>query len=58
MAVYVVTWDLNNERSYPQARQNFIAHLERYPNISDPDLDSVRWVHTDLSASQLSDDYA
>ena len=57
MAVYLVTWDLNKEKpNYAEARKQFIAHLERYENTKDSGLDSVRFVSTDLSARQLSDD--
>ncbi len=36
MAVYVVTWNLNKERSnYDAARRQFIQHLERHPNVQD-----------------------
>jgi hypothetical protein len=57
MAVYVVTWDLNKEKpNYAEARKQFIAHLERYDNTKDPGLDSVRFVSTNLSASELSED--
>jgi hypothetical protein len=57
MAEYLVTWDLNKEKpNYAEARKQFIAHLERYENKKDPGLDSVRFVSTNLSAAQLSDD--
>jgi hypothetical protein len=57
MAVYLVTWDLNKEKpNYAEARKQFIAHLERYENKKDSGLDSVRFVSTQLSADQLSDD--
>jgi hypothetical protein len=57
MAVYVVTWDLNKEKpNYAEAHKQFIAHLERYDNTKDPGLDSVRFVSTNLSASELSED--
>jgi hypothetical protein len=57
MAVYLVTWDLNKEKpNYAQARQNLIAHLERYQHIKDQGLDSVRFVETDNSAQQLATD--
>jgi hypothetical protein len=57
MAVYLVTWDLNKEKpNYAEARKQFIAHLERYENTKDSRLDSVRFVSTNLSAEQLSDD--
>lgn len=57
MAVYVVTWNLNRERSnYDAARRQFIQHLERYPNAQDGGLESVRWVQSSGTAQQLSDD--
>jgi hypothetical protein len=57
MAVYVVTWNLNKERSnYDQARRAFIAHLERYDNCAEPGLESVRWIHSAGSAAQISED--
>lgn len=57
MAVYMVTWNLNKERgNYAQARQAFIQHLDRYQNVSDPGLESVRWVNSSATAFQVSDD--
>lgn len=57
MAVYMVTWNLNKERdNYTQARQAFIQHLDRYQNVSDPGLESVRWVSSTATANQVSDD--
>ena len=55
MSVFVVTWNLNKERSgYDQARRDFIAHLERYDNAKDGGLESVRWVSTASTASDVS----
>jgi hypothetical protein len=57
MAVFVVTWNLNKERSnYSQARDQFIKHLERYSNISDAGLESVRWIASTSSADEISTD--
>ncbi|KRB10300.1 hypothetical protein [Lysobacter sp. Root690] len=57
MAVYVVTWNLNKERSnYAQARKEFIENLNRYENVGDPALETVRWVSTTWSAAQISND--
>jgi hypothetical protein len=57
MAVYLVTWDLNREKpNYGAARAAFVAHLERFQNIKDPGLDSVRFVSTGWSADQVSAD--
>jgi hypothetical protein len=57
MAVYLVTWDLNNEKpNYAEARKQFIAHLERYENTKDSGLDSVRFISTSWTAEQVSND--
>ena len=57
MAVYLVTWELNKEKpNYSEARKVFLAHLDRYENIKDPELDSVRFVSTNWSADQVSSD--
>lgn len=57
MSVYMVTWNLNKERSnYAQARTAFIEHLERYQNVKDPGLDSVRWISTNSTADQVCAD--
>lgn len=57
MAVYVVTWNLNQERSnYAQARQAFIQHLERYQNHKDTGLETVRWISTSSTATQIDAD--
>lgn len=57
MSVYVVTWNLNREGSnYSQARKAFIDHLERYENIKDSSLESVRWINSSATASQIYDD--
>jgi len=57
MSVYIVTWNLNKERTnYAQARKDFIAHLDNnYQNISDPGLESVRFLSTTNTATQISD---
>jgi len=55
MAVYVVTWNLNREKSnYGQARAAFIQHLECMENVGDSGLESVRWVSTASTADQVS----
>ena len=57
MPVYLVTWDLNRAKpNYTTARANFIANIESFQNIKDPDLDSVRFIHTDWSADQVDED--
>lgn len=55
MAVYVVTWNLNKERSnYSAARDEFIRHLERLDNKKDAGLESVRWISSTSSADDIS----
>lgn len=55
--IYIVTWDLNNEKSnYGAARARFIARLERFEHIKDPGLDSVWFVSTAWAVNQISDD--
>lgn len=57
MGVFVVTWNLNKERSnYAHARNEFIKHLERYPNIGEAGLESVRWIESSASANSVSED--
>ena len=56
MAVYVVTWNLNRERSnYGKAREEFLGQLNRYENKADSALETVRWVSTTNSASQVDE---
>ena len=55
MPIHIVTWNLNKERSnYGQARREFLKHLDSYENISDPGLESVRFISTTQSADQVS----
>ncbi len=57
MSVYVVTWNLNQERSnYGNARQAFIQQIERYDNVKDSGLETVRWISTSSTASQVDTD--
>lgn len=57
MAVFLVTWDLNQEKpNYSQARTTFINHLQRYPHIKDPGLDSVWFIQASTNADSLSAD--
>lgn len=59
MSVFLVTWNLNNERSnYSQARKVFIDHLERYTNVKDAGLESVRWISSTNTAGQVYEDLA
>lgn len=55
MSVFIVTWNLNRERSnYDQARKNFLKQLDTYENIADPGLESVRFVSCNQSADQVN----
>lgn len=57
MPVFMVTWNLNHERAnYPSTRAAFIQHLERYQNIQDSGLESVRWISSNSTAGQLFTD--
>ncbi len=57
MAVYVVTWNLNKERSnYDAARRALLQHLERYDHTTDAGLESVRWISTTYTANQVLED--
>ena len=57
MAIYVITWNLNKEQqNYDTSRRAFIQHLERYDNIKDSDLESVRWISTASTAAQVNQD--
>lgn len=56
MAVYVVTWNLNREVNYAAKRTAFLNHLNRHDNIADPNLETVRWISTNLSVEALSAD--
>ena len=55
MAVYLVTWDLDREEDYPEARAAFVAHLGRIENIADPALDSVRFISTPWRVDEVAD---
>jgi hypothetical protein len=57
MSVYLVTWDLNKQKSnYNEARQNLISHLERYQHIKDPGLDSVWFLESIATADAIDSD--
>lgn len=57
MGVFVVTWNLNKERAnYAHARAEFIKHLDRYTNVGEGGLETVRWVQSNATAQQISDD--
>jgi hypothetical protein len=57
MAVYLVTWNLNKERTnYSAARAAFLERVGRYDNTNDPALESVRFISTSSTASDVSAD--
>lgn len=59
MAVFLVTWDLNREKSnYSIAREEFLSHLNRYENKKDSGLDSVRFISTTWTVDQVYRDLA
>jgi hypothetical protein len=52
--VYLITWDLNQERAnYALSRAELIKRLNQYNQIKDPGLDSVVFINTSLSADQI-----
>lgn len=54
MAVYLVTWDLNKEKTgYTQARNRLIMRLNEYEHTKDPGLDSVWFISTNWDADQI-----
>jgi hypothetical protein len=55
--VHLVVWAMNEEKpNYDAAWAAFVAHLDRYDSVGDPELDSVRFVSTSLSAGEVSAD--
>ena len=56
MAVYMVTWNLNQERqNYAAARAAFIAQVESYEHTRDRGLETVRFISTTSTPTQISD---
>lgn len=56
MAVYMVTWNLNQERqNYATARTVFIAQVEAYEHVKDSGLETVRFISTTNTPTQISD---
>lgn len=53
MSVYVVTWNLNKERNYGNARDEFIKHVDKFESIRDSELETVRFISTASSATQV-----
>jgi hypothetical protein len=57
MGIFLVTWDLNKQRTnYDAARQALIAHLERYNHIKDQGLDSVWFLDSSSNADAVCAD--
>lgn len=57
MGVFLVTWDLNKQRTnYNEARQALVTHLARYNHIKDPGLDSVWFIESSATADAVSED--
>ena len=57
MPAYVVTWELNREKpNYNAARDAFVKHIDRYTHVKDNGLDSVRFISTSWTATQIRDD--
>ena len=57
MSVFLVTWNINKEKTnYSQDRTEFINHLNNhYTNTSDEGLESVRFISSNNTATQISD---
>ena len=56
MAAYLVTWNLNKERSnYDAARRMLISLIQQYDYTFDPGLESVRFILTSQTANQVYD---
>lgn len=54
MAVYLVTWDLNNEADYRRSRTTFINHLNGFKDAYwDSRLRTVRFINTPLTSGQI-----
>lgn len=57
MNVHLVVWVMSEEQpDYDAAWAAFVAHLDRYESVGDPDLESIRFVSTPLSAGQVTAD--
>lgn len=56
MAVYLVTWDLNREGGlYKPTSDALHSTLDTFTTIKDSKLDSVRFVETSLTPTELRD---
>lgn len=57
MNVHLVVWVMREDKpNYDAAYAAFVAHLDRYESVGDPDLESIRFVSTPLSAGQVTAD--
>jgi hypothetical protein len=57
MNVHLVVFAMNEDKpDYEAAWAAFIAHLDRYESVSDPEVEAIRFVSTPLSAGQVSAD--
>lgn len=57
MNVHLVVWVMVEDKpDYDESWAAFVAHLDRYESVGDPDLESIRFVSTKLTAGQVSAD--
>jgi hypothetical protein len=57
MAVYLVAWHMNKERpNYAEAHEAFVAHISGYMQIWDDRYETMRFVSSSLTASEVNDD--
>lgn len=57
MNVHLVVWVMREDKpDYDAASAAFVEHLDRYESVGDPELESIRFVSTPLSAGQVSAD--
>jgi hypothetical protein len=55
--VHLVVWVMREDKpDYDASCAAFVAHLDRYESVGDPELEAIRFVSTDLSAGQVSAD--
>lgn len=57
MNVHLVVWAMAEDRpNHDESRAAFVAHLDRYEGVGDPELEGIRFVSTELTAGQVSAD--
>jgi hypothetical protein len=55
--IHLVVWAMDEEKpGFDEAWAAFVAHLGRYEGVGDPDLESIRFVSTPLSAGEVTAD--